>query len=186
MLERITIHIGEYYGSAEPAEIRTLVGSCVAVCLFDPIRNVGGMNHIFLPGRADLNHYDAPARFGINAMELLINRMLVLGADRRRLTAKAFGGAHMLPGIPMEKNPGWKISEFVMSFLETESIPLVSCNLGGREGRQIYFHTHTGDAYVKHIKPSQITEVWSEEEMAAINLRRKIKKTGEIVLFKNS
>ena len=76
---KISIHIGEFYSSADPVVIHTLLGSCVAVCLFDPVKKIGAMNHILLPGRANMKHFDAPARFGINAMELLINGMMNLG-----------------------------------------------------------------------------------------------------------
>lgn len=111
----------------------------MALCLFDPVKRIGAMNHIFLPGRTDLKQFDAPARFGINAMELLINKMLMLGADRQRFLAKAFGGAHVLPGIASENNPGRKISEFVKTFLINEFIPLTSCSLGEIRGATSYF-----------------------------------------------
>jgi len=182
-LKEITIHIGEYFGSTEPAIIKTLLGSCVAVCLFDPFRRIGAMNHIFLPGQADLKHFDAPARFGINAMELLINEMLTLGADRRRLLAKAFGGAHVLPGISDENNPGRKISDFVTSFLEKESIRLTSCSLGGNQGRHVIFHTDTGEAFVRKIPSTKIQKVWSEEQKALVRTRKAIEKPGAITLF---
>ena len=183
MHKHVTIPIGGYHGSAEPTIIQTLVGSCVAVCLFDPICKIGGMNHIFLPGRADLKHYDAQARFGINAMELLINRMLALGADRRRLLSKAFGGAHVLPGISLENHAGQKISDFVLDFLDNEGIPLEGCDLGGDQGRQIRFHTDTGDAFIKRIQAVKFRNIWTEEQQALIHLRRKIKKPGAITLF---
>lgn len=183
MKKQVTIHIGEIFGSAEPAVIRTLLGSCVAVCLFDPVKKTGAMNHILLPGRADLKHFNAPARFSINAMELLINKMLMLGAERCRITAKVFGGAHMLPQISPENGSGWKIAAVVMEYLRNESIELLGHDLGGRKGRQVYFHTDTGNVFVKRVQPAQTRILWAEEEATAPRVRREIRKSGAISLF---
>jgi len=81
MKKQINIHIGDYYASEEPVIITTLLGSCVAVCLFDGENRIGGMSHIFLPGRAEWDRFDSSARYGINAMELLINKIMKLGGD---------------------------------------------------------------------------------------------------------
>ena len=102
MRKQISIHIGGYHASREPSVIHTVLGSCVAVCLFDPVNRVGGMNHILLPGKADMRHFDVSARYGINAMELLINKMMQLGGSRNRFLAKVFGGAHLFPAISKE------------------------------------------------------------------------------------
>ena len=126
MPKKITISIGEYYASKESITIYTLLGSCVAVCLFDPVNRVGGMNHILLPGKADLKHFDASARYGMNALELLINAIMGLGGDRRKIVAKAFGVGHVLPSIAKENGIGQKIVEFVKEFLHNESIKIIS------------------------------------------------------------
>ncbi|MGA2401571.1 MAG: chemotaxis protein CheD [Syntrophobacteraceae bacterium] len=99
MRKLIRIHIGGLHASKEPAVIDTVLGSCVAVCLHDAVERIGGMNHILLPGEAELTHFDTSARYGINAMELLINTIATLGGNRRRIAAKAFGGAHILPEL---------------------------------------------------------------------------------------
>ena len=96
--ETATIAVGDVFASARPACVTTLLGSCVAACLFDPESRVGGMNHFMLPdgvgGGAD------SARFGVHAMELLIDAILARGGDRSRLQAKIFGGSasHPAPG----------------------------------------------------------------------------------------
>ena len=141
------------------------------------------MNHIFLPGRADLKHFDAPARFGINAMELLINKMLKLGSHRRRLLAKAFGGAHVLPGISNENGPGKKITEFVKGFLENESIDLVCCDLGGTQGRHVHFHTHTGYAYVKKIPSTKLETLCAKEQKLLEKGRLEMHKPCPVTFF---
>ena len=89
------IYIGEVVASATPMLVQTLLGSCVAVCLRDPVASIGGMNHILLPGRCDGDN--RPSRCGVQAMELLINAIMNQGGDRRRLVAKVLVRAMWLP-----------------------------------------------------------------------------------------
>lgn len=180
---KVSIHIGEYYAARQPTIIHTLVGSCVAVCLFDPVTQISGMNHILLPGKADMKRFDAPARYGINAMELLINKIMNLGGDRRRLVAKAFGGAHLLPAISEKNGVGRKNAEFVMEFLETESIRLISGDLGGHESRRLYFHTNTGAVFLKRIPSRYYSNVVSEERRMFKYIRKIAEKAGKVTLF---
>jgi chemotaxis protein CheD len=179
----IRIHIGEYYASRDSRVVYTLLGSCVAVCLFDPVRRIGGMNHILMPGKADLKHFDAASRYGINAMELLINRIMNLGGRRDRLRAKVFGGARTLSTIPMHNSMGPKNAEFATQFLERESIPILSRDLGGRLSRRIYFHTDSGDVYLKRGKPVQLTALQVEEEKARKRVVREVEDRGDVTLF---
>lgn len=184
MKKRVNIHIGEYHASDRPTVIYTLVGSCVAVCLYDPVRKIGGMNHILLPGQADLKKFDMPARYGINAMELLINKIMRLGGDRRSLIAKAFGGAHLLPSIPKGTGVGKKIAEFVVEFLRKESIRVVRQDLEGHESRKVYFHTDTGDVFLKRIQPMYYKwEIASEEREMLRRIRKEAEKPGKISWF---
>lgn len=184
MKKEVTIHIGGVYGSATPAIIYTLLGSCVAVCLFDPAKKIGGMNHILLPGQATLKHYNASTRFGINAMEVLINRMMQLGADRHRLVAKIFGGAHVLPHISPPNGTGRKITHFVGEFLENETIPIISKDIGGQRGRRIYFHTDTGIVLLKRIASTHNRFIRMKEEKAIPAIKREIKKPGQVTFFR--
>lgn len=128
MKKPVNISIGEYFASKTPAIIHTLLGSCVAVCLYDPYRRIGGMNHILLPGKADMKHFDVRARYGINAMELLINKMMTLNAGRRQLVAKVFGGAHVIPMISREHGIGQKNAEFILDFCRIEGIKVINCS----------------------------------------------------------
>lgn len=177
------IHIGEYFASKHPTKIYTLVGSCVAVCLFDPVHRIGGMNHIFLPGKADLNRFDAPARYGINAMELLINKIMRLGGNRKYFIAKAFGGAHMLPVINKNNSIGSKNVDFVLEFMQSESIKIVSSDLGGNETRKIFFHTDTGDVFLKRIKPSFTLNIIEREKQMLKRMKQQLDKPTKITLF---
>ena len=89
-LPQRSIIVGDVFASDEPALVATVLGSCVAACMYDPVTQVGGMNHFMLP---QANRETTSAAFGIHAMELLINKIMRLGGDRRRLQAKHFGGA---------------------------------------------------------------------------------------------
>lgn len=178
-----SIIVGEVKASQEPLKVTTLLGSCVGVCLYDPKVRVGGMNHFMLPSNSA---GDGPsATYGIHAMELLINEIMKLGGDRRRLTAKVFGGADVL-GKRASGSAGITVGEqniqFALQFLETDSIPIVAKDLGGLQGRQIQFLTHTGQAFVR---PVQKIEEDCEQEVQQMQRRSRATAANDsrVVLF---
>ncbi|SLN24686.1 Chemoreceptor glutamine deamidase CheD [Pseudooceanicola marinus] len=119
--------------------ITTILGSCVATCIWDPVRGCGGMNHILVArSHTALGINDFA---GVNAMELLINGLVRLGAVRSRLQAKVFGGANMINGL---SDIGHTNGAFVVEFLEREGIPLLGKSLGGTSARQIRFMVAEG------------------------------------------
>lgn len=180
----VSIHIGEYYVSNKPTVISTLLGSCVAACLFEPQKKIGGMNHILMPGSADFKNYNESARYSINAMELVINGMMKLGADRQDIIAKVFGGANVIPAISEYKAIGAKIISFVKDFLEIEKIKIVSSDLGGIKTRKIFFHTDTGDVYLQRNHSMKSSFLAEEEQKKLRLLADKIKKQGDVTFFK--
>ncbi len=140
MTRSIVITQGEHRVSADPqVQITTLLGSCVACCLWDPLAAVGGMNHILLASTS--RNATQSDLAGINAMELLINDLLKLGARRERLQAKLFGGAQMVNGL---SDIGRANCAFAVGFLKQEDIPCVAQSLGGQFARQIVFTPTTG------------------------------------------
>ncbi len=137
---RVLITQGQQAVGSDPdMVITTLLGSCVSCCLWDPIASVGGMNHMLLTSSTDDN--GASQLPGINAMELLINEVLKAGADRRRLRAKAFGGARMVAGL---SEIGQKNSSFILDFLDREGIVCESHSLGGDTARHLKFWPASG------------------------------------------
>ncbi|MDE2579875.1 MAG: chemotaxis protein CheD [Hyphomicrobiales bacterium] len=135
---------GEFGVSADPmASFVTVLGSCVAVCLRDPVVGVGGMNHFLLPGEAA--GADSALRYGAHLMELLINDLMKAGADRRRLEAKAFGGGRINRTL---SDIGAKNAAFARQYLENEGLRLVASDLGGDEGRRLQYWPTTGRALV--------------------------------------
>ncbi|SIS88703.1 chemotaxis protein CheD [Roseivivax lentus] len=126
--------------------LTTLLGSCVATCLHDPVARVGGMNHFLV---ADGGPDNARAeRYGLYAMEVLINGLLKLGGDKRRLQAKVFGGAAMTGSMG---RIGAANIVFAREFLETEKITIVAEDLGGHLARRVRYCPTTGRASLLHI-----------------------------------
>lgn len=127
--------------------IHTLLGSCVSACVWDPVREIGGMNHVlFVDDKANAAEVFG---HGVNGMELLINGLLRLGADRGRLKAKVFGGARMVRGLSDE---GVRNGQFVLDFLGRESIDHVGGDLGGHRARRLEFWPGSGRARVKYVE----------------------------------
>jgi len=183
MKKEVSIHIGEFYSSKRPTVISTLLGSCVAACLFDPVTRVGGMNHILLPGKANMTGFNTSARYGINAMELLINDIMKHGGNRHHLVAKVFGGAHLLSAISIENGVGRQNVALVEEFLQREGIRIICRNVGGHAGRKIYFHSDTGDVFLKHIQSTQLPNVAIEEQARLRQISKGYKTPAEMVPF---
>lgn len=138
----ITVVQGDYAVSGDPTvTLSTVLGSCIAVCLFDRQRQVGGMNHFLLATASDLASDDL--KYGVNAMELLINKLLRLGVERHRLEAKLFGGARM---TDHSRDIGASNARFAQDFLSKEGIPCLSSSLGGTKARRVQFIPTTGYA----------------------------------------
>lgn len=156
--QRITIDPGEHYVSRKPEVISTLLGSCVAVCLYDSVNGVFGMNHFLLAYKQQTANtpiiQSDYGRYGIFSMELLINDMMKKGADRTQLKAKCFGGGNVLK----LREDSWNRPtvgdvnvQFVREFLKNENIPIVSACLGGDYGRNVHFLGSDFSVYIKKI-----------------------------------
>lgn len=152
MEKRINIVQGEYRVSDNASEvITTLLGSCVAACMFDPVMRVGGMNHFLLPGREGAGLTGEAERYGVHLMELLVNGLLRFGASRDRLQAKLFGGAKIVRKLT---DVGSANAQFARDFLNRESIAHVGGSLGGGRGRRLQFWPVTGRARQVLMAPS--------------------------------
>lgn len=120
--------------------ITTTLGSCVAVCLWDSVRQIGGMNHILLPDTGDWSRVN---NFGGSAMDRLVNALLKNGAKRDDLRAKIFGGAAMIAGL---SNIGERNAVFVSDYLKREGIPCDAQSTGGSAARQVKYWPYDGRA----------------------------------------
>lgn len=142
-VRRIHVIQGEYKVSDDPEVVlSTILGSCVAACMRDPVAGVGGMNHFLLPGQNNGSGGEA-TRYGVHLMELLINGLLKKGARRERIEAKIIGGAKTMSGL---SNVGEKNAEFAHQFLADEGIRIVGANVGGDVGRKLEYFPVSGRA----------------------------------------
>lgn len=134
--------------------ISTLLGSCVAVCLYDPKLHLAGMNHFLLPSRQARQDDDTDVILnGDYSMEVLVNSMLGKGARKERLVAKAFGGGTIVTSIQMAI--GQRNAEFAREWLEREGIPLVASDFGGAWSRKVVFTPLNGDAFCRRMPINQ-------------------------------
>lgn len=121
----------------------TVLGSCIAACIYDPVAGIGGMNHFLLPH----SHRDGQnARYGDDSMPRLLKQLQHRGALRQRLVARVYGGARILA---CEKDIGQMNIEFADNFLRENQIPIIACDVGGQTARWVDFHPVTGRAFVR-------------------------------------
>lgn len=140
----INIIQGEHRISDNPAVVlTTILGSCVAACIRDPVSGVGGMNHFLLPGDGAGPVSGDPERYGVHAMELLVNALLKSGAQRRNLEIKLFGGAKTMSGLA---DIGAQNAAFALRFAERERLTIAGTCLGGERGRRLQYAPVSGRA----------------------------------------
>jgi len=138
---------GEYFVASEDIMVMTVLGSCIAACIWDGRARAGGMNHFRLP---DGGGGDGAGRYGSYAMELLINKLLKCGARRETMQAKVFGGAQVMAGFT-SMNVGERNTKFVLEYLSTERIPVVSQDVLDIHPRKVCFFPVSGKALVKRL-----------------------------------
>jgi chemotaxis protein CheD len=147
------LHAGQVYVSACSESIVLILGSCVSVCIWDPIHAIGGATHYLLPewdGRGT-----SSSRYGNIAISSLLQKLADAGADRELLRAKVFGGGCLF-GITLESNSkkghlGSRNVEIATEILAKGRIPVVASNVGGDRGKRIVFQTGTGEADVREL-----------------------------------
>jgi len=163
--------------------ISTLLGSCVAVCLFDPVLKLGGMNHFLLPNSTSANADDDIILDGDYSMEVLVNGLLNKGALKSRLLAKAFGGGTIVSSIRMAI--GERNSAFANEWLGREGIKLIASDFNGPWSRKVVFVPSSGEAFCRRIATtlSNIAEVANAEQAYALSLQHKQSTATKIELF---
>jgi len=170
---------GEYYVSNEDLVVMTVLGSCIAACIWDGKARTGGMNHFMLP---DGDGGEGSGRYGSYAMELLINEMFKLGARRETMQAKVFGGAQVMAGFTT-MNVGERNTQFVLDYLSTERIPVVSQDVLDIHPRKVCFFPVTGKALVKRLAHSHPETLAVEERRGNAASVAKSNAGGSVDLF---
>ena len=182
--DMMIIQPGEFYVTKKDEVIGTVLGSCISVCLRDGKAGVGGMNHFMLPGdfRVEDIFNSQSARYGMYAMELLLGEIIKLGGGREHLSAKVFGGGHVLSTVAASASsvPQSNI-EFVKAFLSMEGIPVLSSDVGGVHGRKVLFLPKTGQVFVKKLVPEAEAKVFANEEKFKKTLTQP--KSEDVTLF---
>ena len=168
---------GEYFVHDSDILITTTLGSCIAACLWDRERRIGGMNHFMLPeGAGD------SGRYGSYAMELLINELLKRGASRLTLEAKVFGGGAVIAGMH-SLNVGERNTRFVIDYLQTERIPIVSRDVLDIYPRKVCFLPASGKALVKRLAPTHTDALIAQDRAAAQRAVPAVSGGGSVDLF---
>jgi chemotaxis protein CheD len=182
----VKLMTGDCYFTSEPREMLvTILGSCISVCLYDPVTKMGGMNHILLPGdKNDIVSKTDPGystRFGVNAMEELINGLLKLGGKKDRFEAKIFGGGAV---IKTSNAIGDKNIKFVKEFLATEKITLKGEDVGGDMARRLHFFPDTGKAMIRKLRRKEDMVIIDKEKEYQEKLVQKVAaQTVDVDLF---
>lgn len=175
--EAVKILPGEYFVFNDDILIMTTLGSCIAACLWDREARIGGMNHFMLPEGAGES-----GRYGSFAMELLINEMLKMGASRSTLEAKVFGGGQVISGMNT-MNVGERNTSFVMDYLKTERIAVVSKDVLDIYPRKVCFLPASGKAMVKRLAASNTEALVALDQAAAKKVAAANSDAGSVQLF---
>jgi chemotaxis protein CheD len=173
---------GEYFVSQEPKVVYTVLGSCISVCLRDPLAGVGGMNHFMLSAPTSVGGQDSwteSGRYGSFAMEMLINEILKRGGRKDRLEAKVFGGGKIYDG---EMDIGATNAAWALDYLERESVPLLKANVGDVCPRKVYFFTDSGKVLLKKLD-RLVAKVIAEEEDQYQRKLQRAPVQSEVTLF---
>ncbi len=163
-IDAVKILPGEYYATARPMLIVTVLGSCVAACIRDRVSGIGGMNHFMLPETSDLDEsLNNSGCFGVYAMEILINKLLEMGALQENLEAKIFGGSNLLKSFTVD-NVGARNTHFVRNYLQQRKIPILAEDLLDTYPRKIYFFPDQNKVMVKKLMRLHNTTIIRREQ----------------------
>jgi chemotaxis protein CheD len=145
----VYLHPGQLIVSERPEVVLTILGSCVAVCLWDIRRPIGGVSHFVLPHRTS----EGTTRVAGVAVPRLVEQLLGLGASPRDLRAKLVGGANVVcPRVGTAPTFGEKNASIARELLREGGVPIVAEHLGGQRGRRLVFETASGAAWVRRLQ----------------------------------
>jgi len=159
LMEKLPVHFlypAELFISKTPYQVNTILGSCVSVCLFDPVTHIGGINHFMLPYWNGQGL--ASPKYGNIAIERLTDKMISLGCNKINIKAKIFGGGEVIETNIVQFHIGKRNIELARTMLEDLKIPIISSSVGGKLGRKIEFLTSTGDVRQKYVQKTQQTQ----------------------------
>jgi chemotaxis protein CheD len=183
----VMLRAGEYYASKNGEILHTILGSCIAACIYDQEKKIGGMNHYLLPGMIHPDEIitSEVGRYGMYAMELLINELIKRGAKRENLAAKVFGGGNVLEFRKTDGDVTGSNIKFAKKYLELEGIPVQNEDVGGNNGRIILFFTDTARVLLKKFDMKKDLKTFNEEKFykGMVFRRRETKPASSLLLF---
>ncbi len=174
---------GEYYVTRSDEMITTVLGSCVSVCIYDPLTKVGGMNHFMLPQNnknQDMGVLSESFRYGDVAMERLINDLLKIGAAKERMLFKAFGGGQIIRHMTAIGDQNVK---FLQRFMQMEGYKLSASDFGGPWPRKINFFPQTGKVMLRKLQELHNDTIINRESRYQTQITRAPEPAGDIDLF---
>lgn len=148
------LHPGNLFAHSEPHIVSTILGSCVAVCLFDPVLQIGGINHYLLPF---WNKEGLPTpKYGNVAIQRLVEKMIALGSNKKHLEAKIFGGASQFENSNSTMlNVGQRNIQIAIDLLNKENIRILGKDVGNSQGRRVLYMTNLGKVKVRMIQSTK-------------------------------
>lgn len=181
----IMLKAGEYFATKNGEVLHSNVGSCITTCIYDEKTKAAGMNHFLLPGMVHPNEIlsSEVGRYGMFAMELLIGELIKLGANRKGLKAKVFGGGNILKFRKDDNDITGSNIRFVKKFLELEGIPAVKVDVGGKDGRKILFFTDTHKVLLKRFNMRQDKRSFQNEDLYKRSIFQKRLTKSSVILF---
>lgn len=179
----VNVFQGDFYVSTTPGEMMaTVLGSCIAACVRDPVAKCGGMNHFLLPAGKQSSEGESSGlalRYGSYSMEQLINGVLAAGGRRERLEIKVFGGANVVRGL---SGVGHKNSAFIEEYLQNEGFAIAAKHIRGSWPRKVHFFADTGQVRMRELKGKSAEQVFDKE--TKLRARPKVPESaGTIELF---
>jgi chemotaxis protein CheD len=145
------------FASDSPHRVSTILGSCVAVCFYDPITKIGGINHFMLPYWNGQGL--ASPKYGNIAIEKLLEKMISLGSKKTNIRAKVFGGGEVIDTNISQFQIGERNIKLALEMLEELRIPVIAKSVGGKFGRKIEYCTESGEVKQRYIERSVNTNV---------------------------
>ena len=182
--EAVKVLPGEFFVHDEDILVMTTLGSCIAACLWDRERRIGGMNHFLLPdaGASGGDNGGASGRYGSCAMDQLIGELIKRGANRNTMEAKVFGGGAVIGGMKTI-NVGEQNTRFVLDYLKTERITVVSKDVLDVHARKVCYLPASGKAMVKRLASTNTEALAAQERAAAERAVPAVAVGGSIDLF---
>jgi len=172
---------GELYVSVHGEMVVTVLGSCVAACIRDRVKGIGGMNHFLLAKPKLAGKLDSESsRYGSFAMEQLINSILKQGGSKNNLEIKLFGGSEM---IKSSIAVGDNNINFVHEYLRREAFSILAEDLGGKSARRIHYWPSTGKVMRHIIKGNENKEVLDQEKQYENKIIQEKANSGAVELF---